>query len=192
MTDASLGQLQKLPLTDLDLSQCTQLTSSGLEHLRKLPLKRLSLAGCWKLSDEGLERLQKLPLTCLSLRNCSWVTDRGLARLRNLPLEALDLTGAINVTEAGAAALPETVAVKSVSKFGFLGVGGSIQYAVKKSAVAFLPLLSGFVGPEVLFAGISPVKGKTAFIWAWRLFLSSRRVLLWGNSQVLIAILSLE
>lgn len=93
-------------LTDLDLSCCVRLTSTGLRALRALPLSRLDLSGCRGITCAALDYLPNMPLADLSLANCPDVTCAGLWRLRRLPLTSLSLRGNEQISDGGLKNLP--------------------------------------------------------------------------------------
>lgn len=99
LTDASLGFLKGMCLTDLHLDNCRQLTGAGFFSLQGLHLTALSLRGCGygyvKLgpSPVALAFLRGLPLTRLDLRMFFRLTDSRLDLLRAMPLTDLDLGG---------------------------------------------------------------------------------------------------
>lgn len=52
-----------MPLTSLNMEDCSQLTDDDMSHLQGIPLARLCLRGIYDLTDVTLEHLRKLPLT---------------------------------------------------------------------------------------------------------------------------------
>jgi hypothetical protein len=57
-------------------------------EITALPIKQLDLTSCDELTDEELVYLEKMPLQSLSLNRCK-VTNEGLAHLKGLPLQSL-------------------------------------------------------------------------------------------------------
>lgn len=102
VSDAGLGFLEGIPLTNLGLGGNVLVTDEGIEFLRDMPLTSLSLEGCDQISDEGLEFLWEVPLTSLDLAGCPLVTDQGLLALccRGMPLQSLRL-GSDRVVPSG-------------------------------------------------------------------------------------------
>lgn len=80
LTAAALAPLRGggPPLTNLDLSQVSDLADSSLRCLKGKPLRRLVLDGCTKLTDDGLSKLRKMPLADLSFAHCGKVTGSSL------------------------------------------------------------------------------------------------------------------
>lgn len=80
-----LTPLQDMPLTQLDLTNCYQITD--LKPLEGLPLTQLILSGCKQLTD--LSPLKGMPLTQLNIYNCRQLTSLG--PLKGMPLTDLQM-----------------------------------------------------------------------------------------------------
>eukprot|EP00457_Paulinella_chromatophora_P004377 gb/GEZN01004389.1/.p1 GENE.gb/GEZN01004389.1/~~gb/GEZN01004389.1/.p1 ORF type:complete len:511 (+),score=47.69 gb/GEZN01004389.1/:66-1598(+) len=115
LTGEGLVALSGLPLEDLHLSE-TDVTDACLYALHGLPLKKLSFWYCKKLTGEGLSALSDLPLEELDLSGTD-VTDASLSSLTFLPLKKLNLNGCHNITRAGVACLSH---VHRVNMFGLV------------------------------------------------------------------------
>lgn len=116
---SGLGSLLGIPITDLDVSGCEQVTDVGLAAISngtsptgganlagggKLPISTLSLRGCSQVTDAGMGYLA-LGLTTLQrvdLAYCQGITDIGLSSFEFSPsLASIDVTGCRGITSAG-------------------------------------------------------------------------------------------
>lgn len=96
VTGAGLKHLQRMPLKDLRINNCDDL-STGLHSLASRPLKILDvsyfgIAGSF-VTDEGLSYLKDLPLERLNLDWCCELSAEGLKNLAGLPLKELSAIG---------------------------------------------------------------------------------------------------
>lgn len=96
VTGAGLKHLQRMPLKDLRIENCDDL-STGLPYLASRPLKILDvsyfgIAGSF-VTDEGLSQLKDLPLERLNLDWCCELSAEGLKDLAGLPLRELSAIG---------------------------------------------------------------------------------------------------
>ena len=99
-SDSSLSSLSNLPLQNLSLNRCSQITGSGLGLLKKARLISLNLECCQRFSDVGMSMLPKFPLRNLKLSYCTGITSAGWKYLAQLPeLVSLDLSGCTQLTD---------------------------------------------------------------------------------------------
>lgn len=98
-TNAHLGQLVDLPISQLDLSR-TATSDAGLPALLRMPIIDLNLAGT-PLTDAGLSLLGGMSLRSLDMSDCSLVSDVTVEVLRGLPLTCLNLGGLTRVSDPG-------------------------------------------------------------------------------------------
>eukprot|EP00457_Paulinella_chromatophora_P007049 gb/GEZN01007069.1/.p1 GENE.gb/GEZN01007069.1/~~gb/GEZN01007069.1/.p1 ORF type:complete len:461 (+),score=40.29 gb/GEZN01007069.1/:34-1416(+) len=98
ITGEGLGYLSsaKLPIEDLDLSNCARISNEFLPHLRGLPLKKLKLGGTG-LTDEGVAivcavcpQLEVLQLSSYA-ESTETISDAMFSHLLNLRLTELRL-----------------------------------------------------------------------------------------------------
>jgi Leucine-rich repeat (LRR) protein len=105
LSDDDLAGLSALPLEDLTLERCFNITDEGLRHFQSLPaLRTLALRDIAVLGP-GLTHLAQLPeLRTLRLRQTG-IRDESLPLLEKLPhLERLDLVQAL-ITDEGLSAI---------------------------------------------------------------------------------------
>ena len=120
--DASLNALlaSHRSLTDLDLSDCVQLTTVSLAQQGSL--RNLCLHGCTWVGAAHLASLaatSRQTLIHLNLCRCQGVTDAGLAALKgHTRLASLCLSGLDLITDAGAAHLQALTSLE-VLELGF-------------------------------------------------------------------------
>jgi hypothetical protein len=104
LSPANWVRLFRMPLTNLDLTECEWVDDDFLLLLAEKPLRMLTLDSCESITDAGLAHVAAMPLTRLSLFGCETITNAGLAHLSAMPLTSLDISGC-NVTGAGIAHL---------------------------------------------------------------------------------------
>ena len=95
-----------MPITQLNLCGCTQITDIGLGVLKGMPLTKLHLERCTEITDRGLKVLKGMLLTILNLERCKQITDVGLGVLKGMPLTQLYL-GRSAITDVGLEALQD-------------------------------------------------------------------------------------
>ena len=110
-SDSGLAHLAALPLSELYLGSCTNVTDDGLAQLtgygRNPGLTRLTelcLAGC-DITNRGIDYLGSLRVHDLDLSCNTRLTDAGLAPLASLPLRRLEVEHCPRITEDGFAAV---------------------------------------------------------------------------------------
>lgn len=105
--DDDLTGLTALPLEDLTLERCFNITDDGLRHFQTLPALRTLALRDVAILGPGLAHLARLPeLRTLRLRQTG-IRDESLPLLQQLPhLERLDLVQAL-ITDEGLAAIGE-------------------------------------------------------------------------------------
>lgn len=118
LTDMDLLTLRPLSnLTELDMTDCQELTSDGLSALRSLKdLVVLSLEGCLNLHFEGMSHLTALPqLRDLDLGACDEIDDQALGVLAAATnLSCLNLTDC-SVSDEGIEELKRLIPLLSVA-----------------------------------------------------------------------------
>lgn len=132
ITPKQLNALIGTQICSLNLSYCPGVTDAGCDALKTLPLKQLLLQGCYQLTGEKFDSLPDT-LTDLNLALCQSIQDDNWTYLGNLAnlkylclahcrqlkvehlqfltklkkLQKLDLTGCVQITDADLPALLE-------------------------------------------------------------------------------------
>ncbi len=88
-----LSVLKDMPLKELDLTGCTEITD--LVFLKGKHLTDLKLGGCDKIKD--LSPLQGMPLQHLDITDCTNITD--LSRLKDMKLSSFEFRGCIGIKD---------------------------------------------------------------------------------------------
>ena len=97
--DDDLAVLNGLPLTNIDLSLCHDLTDNALMHLREMPLTSVCLGNCSNLTDNALAHLKRMPLTSVNFSWCDKLTDNALAHLGGMSLTSVYFSGCKNLAD---------------------------------------------------------------------------------------------
>lgn len=102
--DTLLSLMQLTKLTHLNMSYCDSVTDDTLLNLIPLPLIQLRIAGCYNITSKGIISLSKI-ITLESLyagdSNRNDITDESLSALSTLNLKMLNLRGINNVIGYG-------------------------------------------------------------------------------------------
>ncbi|MEZ6134865.1 MAG: hypothetical protein R3C53_08150 [Pirellulaceae bacterium] len=111
VTAVGLEKLSSLPLTDLDVSECTHVVDEAMVPIGKLvTLERLNL---WRdvVTDDGVQHLAELKnLQWLNLDN-THLSDAGLKHLKGFDRLTFLHLGSTSVTDAG---MPDLVGLTSL------------------------------------------------------------------------------
>ena len=144
ITDAGLLHLQSLPhLTHLNLSGCHHITDTGLGNLSSLvQLTHLNLSNCNDITNDGLPRLHRLTqLTHLNLSNCNGITNNGLNNLHPLAqLTYLNLSSCHNITNSGLGNLHPLAQLTYLNLSNCQNIGNGLQYLQSLTGLTHLTL----------------------------------------------------
>ncbi len=162
VTDAGLGNLERLTeLRELCFVN-TNVTDAGLEHLKGLTnLQTLQLSGT-EVTDAGLEHLKGLTkLRELDLWYTTRLTDAGLEHLKGLTkLQGLGLAGT-QVTDAGLEHLKGLTKLEGLGLTGTRVTGAGLEHLKGLTKLSSLNLTN----TKVTDAGLEHLTGLTKLQW---------------------------
>lgn len=91
ITDEALKLLIGLPINELQILSCNQLTKRSFDYIKQMPsIKILKVGGCDWIDDDALSQVPA-SIEEVSLANCSGFTRQGLVNLQNSNVRRLDL-----------------------------------------------------------------------------------------------------
>jgi len=107
ISDHALKLLEGLPISELELISCPNLTKNCLLNIGKMPtLKSLQLGGNAWVNDEFLAVIPP-NIETLSIATCKNFTGQGLANLQHTHVNSLDLFGCHHLNDEDFVRLPD-------------------------------------------------------------------------------------